>query len=340
MNETAGPKKRTTLADVAVRAGVSQMTASKVLRGTGSISEETRKRVKQAASDLGYVPNLFAGSLSSRSSNIVAVVLPSINDAVFGEVVAGINDVLRPEGYVTFIGESHLNPESEEKIIQTVLSMQPAGIILTGGIHRTAKAGQLLKSWACPIIQIWDEEDQHYDGCIAPDHAKAGRLTAQHFIDRGVRRPAYIGAELRKDICAARRFETFKQTICEAGLQLTEVIDQELPRQPEAGRTLVADLMRRQADTDAIYFLNDAMATGGLSWLHEASFSVPEQVAVAAFNGTSLAHAIRTRLTTVPIERLKLGQVAAKTLLEAIDTRSTDKKREVFHVELSRGNTS
>ncbi|WP_227270469.1 LacI family DNA-binding transcriptional regulator [Roseobacter weihaiensis] len=340
MTEPVVPKKRITLADVAARAGVSQMTASKVLRGTGSISEETRKRVKRVASDLGYVPNLFAGSLSSRSSNIVAVVLPSINDAVFGEVVAGINDVLRPEGYVTFIGESHLNPETEEKIIQTVLSLQPAGIILTGGIHRTAKADQMLKSWECPIIQIWDEEDEHYDGCIAPNHAKAGRLIAQHFIDQGIERPAYIGAELKKDICAARRFETFKQTITEAGLNLVELIDQELPRQPQTGRTLVAELMQRHADTDAIYFLNDAMATGGLSWLYEASYSVPEQVAVAGFNGTSLAHTVRTRLTTVHIERLDLGQVAARALLEAIDTRSARKMRKIFYVELSRGNTS
>lgn len=336
----AARKKKTTLADVAARAGVSQMTASKVLRGTGSISEETRKRVKLAASDLGYVPNLFAGSLSSKSSNIVAVVLPSINDAVFGEVVAGINDVLRPESYVTFIGESHLNPETEEKIIQTVLSLQPAGIILTGGIHRTAKADQLLKSWECPIVQIWDEENDQYDGCIAPNHAEAGRLTAQHFIDQGVRRPAYIGAELKKDICAARRFETFKQTISDAGLDLVEMIDQDLPRQPHTGRTLVAELMRTHTDTDAIYFLNDAMATGGLSWLHEASYSVPEQVAVAAFNGTSLAHTVRTRLTTVHVERLKLGQVAARALLESIDTKSAEKMREIFYVELSRGNTS
>ncbi|MBW4709741.1 LacI family DNA-binding transcriptional regulator [Roseobacter sp. YSTF-M11] len=333
-------KKRITLADVAARAGVSQMTASKVLRGTGSISEETRKRVKLAASDLGYVPNLFAGSLSSRSSNIVAVVLPSINDAVFGEVVAGINDVLRPEGYVTFIGESHLNPQTEETIIQTVLSMQPAGIILTGGIHRTAKADQLLESWACPIIQIWDEEDEHYDGCVAPDHANAGRLTAQHFIDRGVKQPAYIGAELGKDICAARRFETFRQTIIEAGLDLVEVIAEDLPRQPGTGRTLVADLMQTHPHTDAIYFLNDAMATGGLSWLHETSYHVPEQVAVAAFNGTSLAHAVRTRLTTVHVERLKLGEVAARALLQSIDTRSAEKIREIFYLELSRGNTS
>ncbi|GFE49708.1 LacI family transcriptional regulator [Roseobacter cerasinus] len=328
------------MADVAVRAGVSQMTASKVLRGTGSISADTRNRVKLAASDLGYVPNLFAGSLSSRSSNIVAVVLPSINDAVFGEVVAGINDVLRPEGYVTFIGESHLNPETEEKILQTVLSMQPAGIILTGGIHRTAKANQTLQNWECPIIQIWDEEDEHYDGCIAPNHAKAGRLVAQHFIDRGVRRPAYIGAELRKDICAARRLDTFRQTIKEAGLSLVEMIEQDLPRQPQTGRTLVAELMQAHAETDAIYFLNDAMATGGLSWLYEAAYAVPDQVAVAGFNGTSLMHAIRTRLTTVHVERLKLGQVAAKALLESIETSSAEKRRQIFYVELSKGNTT
>lgn len=340
MTNAVTPKKRTTLADVAARAGVSQMTASKVLRSTGSISGETKKRVRLAAEDLEYVPNLFAGSLSSKTSNIVAVVLPSINDAVFGEVVSGINEVLRPEGYVTFIGESHLNPATEEKIIQTVLSLQPAGIIVTGGIHRTLKADHMLRSWECPIIQIWDEEDDHYDGCVAPSHSEAGRLTAQHFIDRGFKRPAYIGAELAKDICAARRFETFKQTIKAAGLDLVELIDQELPRQAQTGRALVEQLMRGHADVDAIYFLNDAMAIGGLSWLHEASYAVPDKVAVAGFNGTSLAHSVRTRLTTVHIERQALGQVAARTLLKTIATKPAEKMQEILRVELSVGNTS
>lgn len=339
MSERGTPKKQTTLADVAARAGVSQMTVSKVMRSTGSISAETRERVKMAANDLGYVPNLLAGALSSRTSKIVAVVLPSINDAVFGDVVSGINEVLRPEGYMTFIGESHFEPETEEGIIQTVLSLQPAGVIVTGGINRTERASQLLRNWRCPIIQIWDEEEDHFDGAIAPSHNEAGRVVAQHFLDQGFKRPAYIGAELGKDVCAARRFDAFKATILEAGLELVEVASEDLPRQAEAGRVQVEGLMRQHPEVDSIYFLNDAMALGALSWLYEAGYSVPDQVAVAGFNGTSLAHSVRTRLTTVHIERLALGVDAARAVLASIAEKPVPKMTPL-RVELSKGNTT
>ncbi|MEJ6395826.1 LacI family DNA-binding transcriptional regulator [Gymnodinialimonas sp. 2305UL16-5] len=339
MDQSISDLKRTTLADVAARAGVSKMTASKVLRGTGSISAQTRERVRAAARDLSYVPNRLAGSLSSNRSHIVAVVLPSINDAVFGDVVSGINAVIRPEGYLTFIGESHFDTDLEDEIIQTVLSLQPAGMIVTGGIRRSERASQLLKSWPCPIIQIWDEQDAGYDGNIAPSHADAGRMIAQHFIEKGVRKPAYIGAELKKDLCAARRREAFKEVLTGVGLELIDCTDEDMPRQAGSGSKLIQDLMRQHPDIDALYCLNDAMALGALSWLHGAGFAVPDQIAVAGFNGTSFEHSVRTRLTTVHIERHALGQEAARAVLASIRG-EVFAPREDFVATLVQGNTT
>jgi len=209
MEDHSSQRKTVTLADVARQAGVSQMTASKVMRKTGRISQATRDRVHSAAAELGYVPNRLAGALSSRSSDIVAVILPSINDRIYGDVISGINKVLRPRGYLTFIGENQFDSALEEEIIQTVLSLHPAGIILTGGIDRSEQAMRMLGNWDCPIIQIWDDAEIGFDGSVAPDHAQAVRLVARHFEDRGFRHPAYIGAELDNDLCAARRCAPF-----------------------------------------------------------------------------------------------------------------------------------
>ena len=136
MNDNFRTKNRVTLEDVARHVGVSKMTVSKVLRGTGSISEETCKKVNQAVIELGYLPNRLAGSLSSSSSEVVGVVIPSINDVSFGELVNGINSTLRPRGLLTFIGESQFNPDTEEEVIKGLLSMQPRGLIVNGGIAR------------------------------------------------------------------------------------------------------------------------------------------------------------------------------------------------------------
>ena len=325
MNEQRPTGKPITLAEVAKRADVSQMTASKVMRNTGSISPATRERVRKAASELGYVPNRFAGALSSKTSDIVAVVLPSINDTIFGDVISGVNEVLRPKGYITFIGESNFDGPAEEEILRTALSLHPAGIIITGGINRTQRAQEMVQSWNCPTIQIWDDEENGFDGSVAPSHSEAGRLIAQHFLEKGYRHPAYIGAELGKDICAGRRFEAFRQTLNAHTLFPKEMIREDLPRQSETGRSLAQELMTSVPHTDAIYCLNDAIALGALSWLHENDYTVPSQVAVAGFNGTSLVNAVRTRLTTVHVERYNLGKIAAEAVLGLLDGKPVDR---------------
>ncbi|MEM8569696.1 MAG: LacI family DNA-binding transcriptional regulator [Pseudomonadota bacterium] len=339
MNEQRPSQKTITLAEVALRAGVSKMTASKVMRNTGSISQATQDRVREAASVLGYVPNRLAGALSSKTRDIVAVVLPSINDKIFGDVVSGINEILRPAGYITFIGETHFDGKMEEDILSTVLSLHPAGIILTGGICRSENALSMLKRWSCPTIQIWDDSDSDFDGSVAPAHAEAGRLIAQLFHDRGFKNPAYIGAELQKDLCAARRFDAFHQMLSEFGRAPNAITPPDLPRQWDTGRALAAELMKAYPETDAIYCLNDAMGLGALAWLHENGYDIPSRVAVAGFNGTSSLNAVRTRLTTVHVERHELGLIAARAILDLLNGHSIEKVS-LLEPELIVGNTT
>ncbi|WP_018238431.1 LacI family DNA-binding transcriptional regulator [Ensifer sp. BR816] len=307
-----------TLQDVAARAGVSRMTVSKVLRGAGNISAETRRRVKQAADELGYLPNNLAGSLSSRKSRMVAVIIPSISDIVFSEVLSGINATLRPRGLQTFIGESLFEPETETELIRAMLSFRPAGILLNGGTARSADAESLLARRTCPAIQLWDCDRRALDFSAGPSHEEAGRLVAGHFLERGLRRIAYVGAELKKDLCAGRRHLALKSSLAAAGIDLLSVTCEDRPRQAVTGRFLTEELMRMRPDVDAIHFLNDAMALGGLSYLHEIGLAVPDRISVVGFNGTSLANAVRTRLTTVDVPRTEIGEKAAQALLQMI----------------------
>ena len=137
--------KAPTIVTVAAAAGVSPMTVSKVLRGTGRISAATRQRVMQVADELGYVPNGLAGALSSQSSQIVGILIPSIGDIVYAGVLAGINSVLVPRGFASFIGETFFDPENEARLVRTVLSLKPSGLILTGGLERTSATAHVLR---------------------------------------------------------------------------------------------------------------------------------------------------------------------------------------------------
>ncbi|SIQ48013.1 transcriptional regulator, LacI family [Rhizobium sp. RU35A] len=321
----AEPPSKTviTIRDVAGLAGVSQMTVSKVMRNVGNISATTRDKVLNAARELGYVPNSLAQSLSSRRSRLVAVIIPSMADVVFSEVLSGVNSVLKTQGLQTFIGESHFEPETEMELMRTMLSFQPAGLLLNGGMVRNPEGDELLRKRACPAIQLWDCEENDLDFAAGPSHEEAGRMVAERFLAQGVSRIAYIGTELEKDLCAKRRYLALRARLAEEGITLVTRNSEGMPRQAVSGRVLAEQLLAEHPDIQAIHFLNDAMALGGLSYLHEVGIQVPEGVSVIGFNGTSIANTVRTRLTTVDVPRTAIGEIAARALLDLVGRKAS-----------------
>lgn len=318
-NPFGSKQKNATQTDVAKRAGVSIMTVSRAMSGSSRISPDTKERIKNAADELGYVSNIFAGSLRNQSSSMVPVVIPSVNDLVFGEILSGINSILRPRGYFTTIGESFFDSEEEFKVIKSLLAMQPAGIILTGGIHHKPELHELLNKRSCPILQVWDTDHLDFDYHVGPSQIEAGHIIADHFIQKGFKKVAYVGAELSIDVCASQRFRAFQGRMSEAGMSVEAETDDNVPRQPESGKILTHRLLSRLDDIDAIYYLNDSMALGGLSYLAEKGLSAPQDVAIAGFNGSTQKFSIRTKLTTVDVPKYEIGKVSGEKLLELLN---------------------
>lgn len=318
MRETIN-RPNVTLADVALRAGVSRMTVSKVLRDTGSISQQTQAKVHEAVAHLGYVKNSLAGVLSSQKSATVGIVIPSASDSVFAEILSGTNSVIRPHGYSALIGETLFDPEIEYDTISKILSLQPAGLIVAGGVERLPKTHALFAQRRCPIISIWDKDNRDGDLTIGVSHRVAGSIAAAHFLERGHKEIGYVGSELKLDTCARHRFEGFRNHLEKADLAVRTEIEDQAPRQAPSGRRLTEALISSHPETTAIFYLNDAMAIGGLSWLYEHGVAVPERVAVAGFNGTSIDHSIRTKLTTIDVPRRFIGTAAAHALIRLVD---------------------
>ncbi len=131
-NSTANVNRPLTLRDVSEASGVSEMTVSRVLRNRGDVSDATREKVLQAAKTLGYVPNKIAGALASQRVNLVAVIIPSLGNLVFPEVMTGINEVLDESPLQPVVGVTNYEPEREEKVLYEMLSWRPSGIIIAG----------------------------------------------------------------------------------------------------------------------------------------------------------------------------------------------------------------
>lgn len=318
-SKNSSKKRNITQTDVAKLAGVSIMTVSRALSGSSHISPDTKERIRVAMDELGYVYNTVAGSLRNQSSSMVGVVIPSVNDLVYGEILSGINSVLRPKGYFTTIAESFFDPEEELRVIKSLLAMQPAGIILTGGIHHKPELSELLTKRGCPTLQMWDTDNLDFDYHVGPSQIEAGQVIADHFIDKKFSNIAYIGAELSMDVCAYHRFQAFRSRLSDAGISLETEMDDKLPRQPESGKILTQRLLDRCPDIKAIHYLNDPMALGGLSYLGGRGLSAPRDVAVAGFNGSTQKFSIRTKLTTIDVPKYEIGNVSGEKLLALLN---------------------
>ena len=126
------PRRTLTLRDVSEASGVSEMTVSRVLRNRGDVSGPTRARVLEAARTLGYVPNKIAGALASQRVNLVGVIIPSLSNMVFPEVMTGISETLDNTDLQPVVGVTNYSPAREEAVLYEMLSWRPSGVILAG----------------------------------------------------------------------------------------------------------------------------------------------------------------------------------------------------------------
>ena len=211
------PRRPLTLRDVSEASGVSEMTVSRVLRGKGDVSIATRLRVQEAAKRLGYVPNKIAGSLASSHVNLVAVIIPSLGNMVFPEVLSGISEVLATTSLQPVVGVTDYMPEKEEKVLFEMLSWRPAGVIIAGLEHSEAAQAMLARA-GVPVVEIMDVDGDPIDACVGISHRRAGRQMAEAIIAAGYRRIAFLGTKMPLDHRARKRFEGFTQTLGKAGI--------------------------------------------------------------------------------------------------------------------------
>ncbi|MCB1346186.1 MAG: LacI family DNA-binding transcriptional regulator, partial [Rhodobacteraceae bacterium] len=146
-----------TLRDVSEACGVSEMTVSRVLRNREDVSPATREKVLAAARALGYVPNKIAGGLASQQVNLVAVIVPSLSNMVFPEVLSGISAALEDTGLQPVFGVTNYSPDKEENVLYEMLSWRPSGVIVAG-LEHTESARAMLENAGIPIVEIMDSD--------------------------------------------------------------------------------------------------------------------------------------------------------------------------------------
>ena len=308
---TVEHKRPLTLRDVSEASGVSEMTVSRVLRNRGDVSDRTRARVLAAAKELGYVPNKIAGALASNRVNLVAVVIPSLSNMVFPEVLTGINQVLEGTELQPVVGVTDYLPEKEEKVLYEMLSWRPSGVIVAGLEHSDA-AKAMLRSAGIPVVEIMDSDGVAIDAMVGISHRRAGREMAKAILKAGYQHIGFLGTKMPLDHRARKRFEGFTEHLAKSGVEIEDRAFYSGGSALAKGREMTAEMLERSPELDFLYFSNDMIGAGGLLYLMEQGIDIPGQIGLAGFNGVELLQGLPRKLATMDACRLEIGRKAAE----------------------------
>ena len=313
------PKHRPlTLRDVSDACGVSEMTVSRVLRNRGDVSDATRQKVLEAAKSLGYVPNQIAGSLASQRVNLVAIVIPSLSNMVFPEVLTGVNKTFDETPLQPVVGVTDYLPEKEEQVLYEMLSWRPSGVIIAGLEHTDATRA-MLRNAAIPVVEIMDTDGAPIDAMVGISHRRAGRKMAEAIVKQGYTRIGFLGTKMPLDHRARKRFEGFTEGLTQAGI---EIEDREFYNGGSTlikGREMTQAMMERSPELDFLYYSNDMIGAGGMLWLLDQGIDIPGQIGLAGFNGVELLEGLPRQLASMDACRFEIGEAAAKIILERND---------------------
>lgn len=306
-------REAVTLAHVAERAGVGESTVSRVLRGEGAVSEKTRARVRAAVRELGYVPNRIAGTLASAGSKLVGIVVPSLANVVFADLLRGASGALEEEGFQPVIAVSEYDADREAAHVAGMLAWRPAALMLAG-LEHADETRVLLAGGAARVVEVLDTDGEGMDIVVGFSNAAAGHASARHLLARGYRRFGYVGHDLVRDTRAAKRLKGFEAALAEAGVAPPEREVFSAPSSVELGRDGLERLLARARGLEAVYFSNDDMALGAYFLCLSRGVAVPERLALFGYNGLDVARLTPQPLATLRTPRVAVGAIAARLI--------------------------
>lgn len=309
--------KKYTLADVARLANVSQATVSRALSQPEIVSSLVRARIEEVIQTLGYVPNSAARALASARTNVIGVLIPSITNNVFSDVLKGVYTAINHTPFEVQLGNTHYSVLEEEQLIKLFLSQRPAGLVVTG-IDQSDTARKMLEAADCPIVQIMECGSDPVDMGVGFSQQDAAYTVVQHLVHQGYRKIAFLGA--RMDPRTQRRLSGYIDALRQNGLyDERQVITTSQPSTVALGGFLLGDVLSQIPDTDAVFCNNDDLALGVLFECQRRRIHVGEQLGICGFNDLEYMNVSFPPMSSVRTYRYDMGTKAIEMLLAAIN---------------------
>lgn len=332
-------ESETSIRDVARLSGVSPMTVSRVLSAPHLVAPKTLLRVQAVVDSVGYVPNKVAGSLSSNRSTVVAMIVPSLRNALYAETMQGISDVLGGHGYQLMISDSGYSLEQEEKLIRAYAAQRVCGIVLHNTTH-TPQALQIIKNAGIPCVETGNLCATPIDMLVSYSNYAAGKAMAEHLAGLKYRHIGFASLPISSSDRLRERKRGFMAGLKANGIRVHPKLVLEVEPGLESGSKALAAMLDTKLPLDAVFFAGDVLAAGALFECHRRKIPVPKQLAVAASDDNELMQNIIPSLTTVRFPRYQIGARSAELIVErALGKKPKSQRVDLGFEVIQRGST-
>jgi LacI family transcriptional regulator len=312
-----------TIKDVAREARVSVATVSRVLNGSGPVSDETKRRIREVAGRLRYVPHSGARSLITSKTETLGVLLPDLYGEFFSEIIRGMDDTAQKNGFHLLISRAYADRHGIETAIRAMRGRVDGVVAMSPDLD--AESLLNLPS-TIPVVLLCSVPRGNEIDSLTIQNCRGAREMVSHIVSLGHRRIAIIKGSAR-NYDAAERLRGYRMALRDAGVSRDPSLECDGDFTEAAGYAAAQELLALRDRPTAIFAANDSMAIGALSALRESGVGVPEEVAVAGFDDIPLSRYMDPPLSSVHVPICELGARAVDLLLHGIAHKNDHARR-------------
>lgn len=307
-----------TIYDVAKAAGVSIATVSKVINGTGKISEKTIKHVKEVMKQLHYQPSSIASALTSKRTYTLGVIVPNIANPFFGEVTRVIEKYANESNYTTMVCSTYNSIQKEIDNIQLFLRQQVDGMIIaTEQISNEDLAK--INTRETPIIKFSAFNDSEKTFSISTDNYKGGQLAAKHLYEQGHQHVWIVGEWNRhSEQCRMQGFIDYYRS---KGINIPQTDIFYSDTEYEEANEVANKLFAKEDLPTAIFITTDIVAVILMNTANRRGIRVPEDLSIIGYDNTIFGQLYSPQLTTIAQPVTAMGKRAVESLIDIIEGR-------------------
>lgn len=317
-----------TIKQVAIKAGVSVATVSRVINKYPGVSTPTKLRVLAAVKELNYTPNYLGKNLRQIKTNKILVLIPSISNQFYSKIIGAMETVTRDNGYEILVCMSHNDPKIENRYIEMLTTKVVDGMIFLSS-SLSAKEINLL-SLNYPIVQCCEHVPDSLTNFVSINNEKAAYEGVSWFFKNGHKSVAFLGSKVKYSSGVERELGYRKAVMDYGGKVDEELIILEDYSYPGGKRMAKRLLSIKHKIPSAVFCISDSIAIGVISELIENGVNIPQNISVMGFDDTSVAKVYCPPISTISQPQVEMGTMAAQMLIKRVQDETMPIRQEIL----------